>query len=148
MDHQHLKELVSSYHDGGLSSEQTRSVETHIQNCTECRKEWEDMKKLEEAMKTMELKKPKPEVWKIFETSVYNRLERRIGWILFSVGAMILLFFGGFELVKSIIQDATTPLLVKGGILVLLGGSIVLLVSVLRERLFVRQRDRYKEVEK
>ncbi len=148
MDHQHLKELISSYHDEGLSSEQKRSVETHIQTCAECRKEWEDMKKLEEAMKKMELKKPKPEVWKMYETSVYNRLERRLGWILFSVGAMILLFFGGFELVRSIIQDATTPFLLKGGILVLLGGSVVLLVSVLRERLFVRQRERYKEVEK
>ena len=148
MDHQHLKELISSYHDGGLSSEQKRSVEAHIQACSECRKEWEDMKKLEEVMKKMELKKPQPEVWKVYSTSVYNRLERRIGWILFSVGAMILLFFGGYKMVESIFQDATTPVLLKVGILALLGGFVVLLVSVLRERLFVHQRERYKEVEK
>ena len=148
MDHQHLKELISSYHDGGLSSEQKRLVDEHLQTCQECRKEWEDMKKLEEAMKTMELKKPNPEVWKIYGASVYNRLERRIGWILFSIGAMILLFFGGYEMVKSIIQDAATPLLLKIGILALLGGFVVLVISVLRERLFVRQRERYKEVEK
>jgi len=148
MDHQHLKELISSYHDGGLSSEQKRLVDAHIQTCAECRKEWEAMKKLEEAMKTMELKKPKPEVWKLYGASVYNRLEKRIGWILFSVGAMILLFYGGYEMVKSIIQDVTTPLLLKVGILALLGGFVVLLISALRERLFVRQRERYKEVEK
>jgi len=148
MDHQHLKELTSTYHDGGLSIEQKRSVEAHIQTCAECRKEWEAMKKLEEAMKKMELKKPKPEVWKMYGTSVYNRLERRMGWILFSVGAMILLFFGGYEMVKGIIQDETTPFLLKIGILAILGGAIVLLVSALRERLFVRQRERYKEVEK
>lgn len=148
MDHQYLKELISSYFDGGLSPEQKHSVETHIQTCGECRKEWEEMKKLEEVMKTMELKKPNPEVWKMYTTSVYNRLERKIGWILFSVGAMILLFFGGYKMVEGIIQDATTPLLLKVGILALLGGSVVLLISVLRERLFVRQRERYKEVEK
>ncbi len=148
MDHQHLKELISSYHNGGLSSEQKRSVEVHIQTCVECRKEWKDMKKLEEVMNKMELKKPKPEVWKVYSTSVYNRLERRIGWILFSVGAMILLFFGGYKMVESVINDTTTPLLIKVGILVLLGGFAVLLISVLRERLFVRQRERYKEVEK
>ncbi len=96
----------------------------------------------------MELKKPKPEVWKMYSTSVYNRLERRIGWILFSVGAMILLFFGGYKMVESIIQDTTTPLLIKVGIMALMGGFAVLLISVLRERLFVRQRERYKEVEK
>jgi predicted anti-sigma-YlaC factor YlaD len=148
MDHQHLKELISSYHDGGLSSEQKRSVEEHIQTCAECLKEWEDMKTLEEVMNKMELKEPKPEVWKVYSTSVYNRLERRIGWILFSVGAMILLFFGGYKIVESIIQDTTTPLLIKVGIMALMGGFAVLLVSVLRERLFVRQRERYKEVEK
>jgi predicted anti-sigma-YlaC factor YlaD len=148
MDHQHIKELISSYHDGGLSSEQKQSVEAHIQTCAECRKEWEDMKKLEEVMNKMELKKAKPEVWKVYSTSVYNRLERRIGWILFSVGAMILLFFGGYKMVESIIQDTTTPLLIKVGIMALMGGFAVLLISVLRERLFVRQRERYKEVEK
>ncbi len=148
MDHQHLKELISSYHDGGLSSEQKRLVEAHIQTCAECRKEWEAMKKLEGAMKKMELKKPNPEVWKVYGTSVYNRLERRIGWILFSLGAMILLFFGGYKMVESIIQDATAPVLLKVGILAILGGFVVLLVSVLRERLFVRRRERYKEVEK
>jgi len=148
MDHQQLKELVTAYHGGGLTPEQKAAVEGHIQACEECRKEWEDMKKFEEVMTTMELKQPKPEVWKTYWTSVYNRLERRIGWILFSVGAMILLFFGGYKMIEGLIQDTNTPLLIKIGILAVLGGSVVLLVSVLRERLFVRQRERYKEIEK
>jgi len=37
------------------------------------------------------------------------RLERRIGWILLSIGAMIALFFGGYKMVAGIIQDPSTP---------------------------------------
>jgi hypothetical protein len=87
-------------------------------------------------------------VWEIYWTSVYNRLERRIGWILLSLGVMILLFFGGYKAIEGIIQDPTTPLILKVGILVLLGGLVVLLVSIIRERIFVRKRERYKEVKK
>jgi len=50
------------------------------------------MRKFEEMMTGMELKKPSSEVWHIYWASVYNRLERRIGWILLSIGTMILAF--------------------------------------------------------
>lgn len=148
MDHERIKKLLSSYGDGQLSLEEKRDVDEHLQTCAECRKELEEMKKLEEVLNKMKFKKPKPEVWQVYWTSVYNRLERRIGWILSSVGAIILLFFGGYKMVEAIIQDVTTPILLKIGILTVLAGFVVLLVSVLRERIFVRKRERYKEVEK
>jgi len=96
----------------------------------------------------MELKKPPGEVWKRYWASVYNRLERRIGWILLSIGAMIILFFGGYKMVEGIIVDPSTPLLLKVGFLTALGGIVVWLVSILRQQIFVRKRERYKEVEK
>ncbi len=148
MDHQKIKELISSYLDGELDEEQKKRVEEHFAQCPECKKEVEEMGKFEEVMTQMELKKPPKEVWLLYWASVYNRLERRIGWILFSIGAMIFLFFGGYKMVEGIIQDQTTPLILKVGILVFMAGIIVLLVSVIRERLFVRKRERYKEVEK
>jgi hypothetical protein len=51
-------------------------------------------------------------------------------------------------MVEGIIADPSTTLLLKVGILSALGGIVVLLVSVLREQIFVRNRERYKEVEK
>ena len=147
-DHQEIKELISSYIDGEVNEEQKRMVESHLKECPECQKEFEEMRKLEEVMGQMELKKPPRETWQVYWSFVYNRLERRIGWILFSIGAIILLFFGGYKAVEGIIQDQTTPLLLKVGILVAMAGLVVLLVSLLRERLFVRKRERYKEVEK
>lgn len=148
MEHQKIKELISSYYDGELDGEQKKIVEEHLKECSECREEFEGMNKLEEVMSKMEFKKPPKEVWKLYWASVYNRLERRIGWILLSLGAMILLFFGGYKMVEGIIQDPSAPLFLKVGILVFLGGVVVLLVSIIREQFFVRKRERYKEVEK
>lgn len=148
MEHQKMKELISSYYDGELDREQKKIAEEHLKECSECREEFEGMSELEEVMNKVEFKKPSREVWKLYWSSVYNRLERRIGWILLSTGAMIFLFFGGYKMVEGIIQDPSTPLLLKVGILVFLGGLVVLLVSIIREQFFVRKRERYKEVEK
>ena len=148
MDHQKIKQLISSYHDKELDEEKRKQVEEHLKECPECRKEFEEMGKFEEVMNKMELKKPPREVWQIYWASIYNRLERRIGWILLSIGGMILIFFGGYKMVEGIIQDPSTSLLLKIGILTLMAGVVVLLFSLIREQFFVRKRERYKEVEK
>ncbi len=148
MDHQKIKELISSYHDNELSEDQEKMIEEHIQLCEECRRELEEMGRFEEVMQKMGLKQPPKEMWQVYWTSVYNRLERRIGWILLSIGAIIILFFGGYKAIEGIIEDPTTPLILKIGILAALGGLVILLVSIGRERIFVRKRERYKEVVK
>jgi len=148
MEHEKIRELVSFYLDNQLSDEQSRMVEEHIEQCPECRKEYGEIARFEEVMRRMKLKQPPPEAWEVYSKSVYNRMERGIGWILFSIGAMILLFFGGYQIIKGIIQDPTIPLIVKTAILLGMGGVVVLLVSVTRERLFVNRSERYKEVQK
>jgi predicted anti-sigma-YlaC factor YlaD len=148
MDHEKMKELISSYLDAELDDEEKKIVEEHLRSCPQCKKEFHELERFEEVMDKMILKEPKKETWQVYWMSVYNRLERRIGWILLSIGGIILLFFGGYKMVEGIIQDPSISLLMKAGILTLLGGIAVLLVSVLREQLFVRRRERYKEVEK
>ncbi len=148
MDHEKLKELVSSYLDGELGPEDREAVERHLEACPECRQTYREMGELGEVMGKMTIKQPPKEVWKMYTEAVYNRLERRIGWILVSIGAMILLFFTGYQALKGVILDPGVPLIIKGGILCGLAGVIVLLVSLVRERLFVNKRERYKEIEK
>lgn len=148
MDHQKIKKLISFYHEGELSAEEKRMVEEHLEHCAECRKEFAEMSEFEEVMGKMQLKKPKKEVWEVYWSAIYNRMERKIGWILLSIGAMILLFFGGYKAIEGIIQDPSLSFLLKIGILAILGGVVVLLVSLLREQIFVYKRERYKEVEK
>jgi len=96
----------------------------------------------------MKFSEPEERVWKTYWSSIYNRLERGLGWIFTSIGAIILIFYGGYKAVENIIKDPTLPLFLKIGILSLLLGITILFVSVLRERIFVRRKERYKEVEK
>ena len=148
MDHEKLKELVSSYLDGELTQEEREMVERHLEECAECRLSVRATDDLGEVMAKMKLKEPPKEVWKVYTESVYNRLERGIGWILVSIGAMVILFFAGYNMLKGLIHDPGTPVVLKIGILCGMGGVVVLLVSLIRERLFVNKRERYKEIEK
>jgi len=148
MEHAEIKKLIASYHEGVLESAQEKAVKAHLHTCSECRQEFEDMRKFEEVMQKMALKQPTKETWEVYWSSVYNRLERGIGWIFLSIGAMILLFFGGYKMVEGIIKDPGIPLLLKVGILSFMAGIVVLLVSLGREQIFVRSRERYKEVQK
>jgi len=148
MEHKKIKELISSYIDGELDAAQRKAVEEHLKECSECRKEFEEMNKFEEVMNKMEFKKPPKEMWQVYSDSVYNRLERKIGWILLSIGAIILFFYGGYKLLEGLIQNPEIHWILKAGILVGIGGIAVMLVSFIREQLFVYKRERYKEIEK
>ena len=82
-------------------------------------------------------------------SSIYNRLERGAGWILLSVGAIILLCYGAFRLVEGIIKDPKVAIVLKVGVVALVFGVVILFVSLLRERLAVRKVDKYsREVER
>lgn len=94
-------------------------------------------------MKSIE---PPEESRRRYWSVVYNRLERGTGWILTSIGAIILLFYGAWRWLQSLIKDPYLVLVVKIGILTLAGGLIILLISVIRERIFTYKKERYKEV--
>ena len=147
MEHEKIKRIIAASLDGELDDEARAMIEKHLASCPECRREYEELIKVEEVLGKMALKNPPHEIWDVYWTSVYNRLERRVGWVLLSLGAIILLFFGGYKLVEGIIQDAAIPLLLKAGILAFMGGGIVLLVSIIREHFFLRKRERYKEID-
>ncbi len=147
-EHTKIKALLLPYLEGKLGEEERKMVEEHIKVCKECREEIEKYENIEEGLKMMKLKQPSKEVWDNYWSSVYNKLERKIGWIFFSIGAIILLFFGVYQFIDELIKDPTTPLVVKIGILLLSFGGVVLFVSILREQLFSKKKERYEEVEK
>ena len=96
----------------------------------------------------MTLKKPSKDIWEDYWSSVYNRLERKIGWIALSIGLIILIGIGVYPAIKDLFVNPETPLILKIGILVFGAGGIIVFISILREQLFFRKKERYKEVEK
>ncbi len=140
------KDLMMGYLDNELTDEQRRQFEEHLSGCPECAGELEEFRKLKAITDEVTLVEPEDRIWQDYWNGVYNRIERSVGWIVFSVAAILLTIYGGFKLIEDIIKDATVGMLLKAGLLALIAGLAILFVSVLRERLHFRQKDRYKDV--
>lgn len=140
------KEQLMGYLDGELDKEQVRCLEQHLSQCADCKQELEDFRRLIAVTSDVNLREPEQKLWDQYWSGLYNRIERGIGWILFSVASIALLIWGGFKVIESIIVDPQIGVMLKIGLLALLGGLSILLVSVTRERLYFRKKDRYKDV--
>jgi hypothetical protein len=140
------KDLMMGYLDNELSDEQRRRFEEHLAGCPECAGELEEFKKLKAITDEVTLVEPEDRIWQDYWSGIYNRIERGVGWIVFSVAAILLTIYGGFRAIEELIKDPAVELILKAGLLVLIAGLAILFVSVLRERLYFWQKDRYKDV--
>jgi len=140
------KDLMMGYLDDELDDEQKRTFEEHIESCKDCAAELEQFKKLKNVTDSVKLAEPEDVLWDNYWSGVYNRFERGIGWILMSVTGITLIIFGLFKLVEGIIKDPNVEVILKIAILAFIAGLAVLFVSILRERLYFRKKDRYKDV--
>jgi len=140
------KDLMMAYLDDELDEPQKQAFEAHLATCPECTKDLAQFQQLKAITDGVTFVEPEDRVWNEYWSGVYNRVERGAGWVLFSVAAIALLIYGGFELIEEIIRDRAVGMLLKVGLLALLGGLAILFVSVTRERVYFWSRDRYKDV--
>ncbi len=140
------KNLMMGYLDDELDDEQKKACEEHLGGCEDCRKELGEFRLLKQITDEVALAEPEDEVWEQYWGGVYNRIERGVGWILFSIAAILLIIYGGFKVIEEIVKDPTVDVILKAGLLVMIAGLAVLFVSVLRERLYFWKKDRYKDV--
>jgi len=141
--------LASGYVDGELSEAQRLRFEAHLETCDACRRDLAALETLAEDLDMMTFKEPGDEELALYWAGVYNRLERGVGWILFSLGAILTLCYGAFKAIEELVRDPNVSILLKVGVCALIAGLVVLFVSLLRERLVVRKVDRYaKEIDR
>lgn len=140
------KDLMMGYLDEELSAEQIRRFEEHLRTCKQCNSQLQEFRQLKAITDQMTLIEPEDRLWQQYWDGIYNRVERSIGWIIFSVAAILLTIYGGFKAIEALITDPTVGLLLKAAMLALLLGLAILFVSVLRERIFFWSKDRYRNV--
>jgi predicted anti-sigma-YlaC factor YlaD len=143
---QDSKDLMMAYLDNELNPTDRRKLEDHLAGCAACAREMGEFKRLKQMTDTIALAEPADRVWEQYWGNVYNRMERGVGWVIFSVAAILLLVYGGFIAIERLIEDPTLSILLKIGLLALLGGVAILFVSALRERIYFWSRDRYRDV--
>jgi len=137
---------MMGYLDNELTDEQRRQFEEHLAGCSECTGELEQFRKLKSITDEVTLVEPEDRLWQDYWGGVYNRIERGVGWIVFSVAAILLAIYAGFKMIEEIVKDPTIGMLLKAGLLALILGLAVLFVSVARERIYFWSKDRYRNV--
>ena len=142
------RELLAGYVDNELTHEEREAFERELKQNPELRAELEEFRRLKEVTGMVRYADLPDEVWESYWQSIYRKLERGIGWILFSMGAIILLIAAAYAFFAGFLADPSVPLIIKVGVSAIVAGLIFLLVSYARERLFAYNRDRYKEVQK
>lgn len=134
-----IQALMSGLVDGELSRDDRQRVHDHVDSCAECGSELDSLQMLVNAASSLAVKLPADEVWDTFLENVYNRLERRTGWIFVVAGVVVLSAFVGYHYIADPWSSPMTKVLVA----VPAVGLAVLLISVLRQRLKVAPIDRY-----
>lgn len=73
MDHQQAIDLFTGYHDGDLDAAQKSALESHLDSCEDCKKEWQEYQKtMSEVSGLLNMVAPK-DVVKAVETKIHRR---------------------------------------------------------------------------
>ncbi len=149
MNCQDFQDMLTAYIDGELPDSQRQKLQEHLDGCETCRSQLQAYRRLKEDLDMIQFKEPTDAELQRYWQGIYNRLERGVGWMLFSAGAIVLLCYGVFKLLETLIRNPTVEWILKVGAVAMVFGLVVLFVSILRERLSLRKVDKYsREVEK
>ena len=140
--------LIEKYFEDELSNAERNEFETLLLNNAELKKEFEEQKQVKEVLKKMSLKNPSRDVWDSYWLGIYNKIERGLAWIAIFIGALIFFGYVSFEAVNAFINSTHTPPLVKTGIGILFFGVLVLIFSLVREKIFTSKHDKYKDIQR
>lgn len=143
-----FKPLLMGYLDSELTELETQRIEQHLEGCADCAKELEEFRRLKEVTQNMRVLTPDARSWDEYWSHVYNRLERRIGWILMSIGAILILSYGVYSLAARFLLRSDVPIIIRFGIVAFVVGFCTLLISVLRERIFMSRTDKYERIKR
>ncbi len=139
-----IREMLSAYLDGELTQQESQKVTVHLRDCDACRLVYEDFRRLRDDIKQLEFPEPTDEQWRTIMGGFAFKTTRGIGWLLWVGGAVVLVAYGLFELIR----DPSINVIEHVGILALILGSVLLFLTVLIERIGSYKTDRYKDVEK
>jgi hypothetical protein len=140
------KSRISGYLDGELDPSERAAFERQLATDTALAHELDAIRSLKEVTRGMKLRELPDRVWERYWDGTYNRIERRIGWLLFSIGVIVFLAGAFYEFAIVLLRNAADPLWVRVAVGAIGGGFAILVVSVVRERLFTWKRDPYREV--
>lgn len=138
------QQLIMAYVDDELGPEERAAFRARLATDPELAREVTEFENLAAMTRGLQLKEPTDYEWDRFWSSLFNRLERHTGWLLFSLGATLLVAYAAFEFLRA--ESIALPWKLGGS--GLCAGAGLLFLSVLRGRLRTMKFDRYRGVKR
>lgn len=139
--------LMMAELDGELRPDERRELDALVAADPGLAAEQARLRRVKEVTNMVTLRAPSEEVWDGYWKGAYRRAERGLGWLLVGAGALVLGVWGLWHLLwnlfESLWAETDTPLPVRLAVVALALGGLVLVFSVVRERLFTRKHDPY-----
>ncbi len=132
------------YLDGEMSAAERTAFEEHLSSCGVCRQSMDELGSVERLTGMMKIRDPQDDFWEAYWKKLFRRLERKTGWLLLIAGAVLIVLYALWKGVT----DFGEITLVKVIAVIFVAGFVVLLVSVIRERIHQYRTDRYKDIER
>lgn len=136
--------LLSAYLDDELTQEESQRTRLHLEECASCRDTFEDMKEIREATMTTPFGTFDDGQWDERPRGALSRLLRGAGWALMLIWILGVSYIGLREVAAGPAMTGPEILLVFG----LVGGGLLLFLSILIDRLQTYKNDRYRRVQK
>jgi hypothetical protein len=149
MEDEAIQQLMMKVVDGVASPEEEASLAEAIKGTERYEAELRAFKKIKEVTANMQFKELPDSYWTGYWKDVYSRTERALAWVLMSIGLMVILGFSAYMGLSQLYSDPKVSVVIKFGVSFAVVGGIIMIVSIVRERLFARKHERYeKEVER
>jgi len=146
-DRERAQALLMAAIDDELGPDERRELDALVAGDAGLGAELARLRRVKEVTSMVTLRAPSEEVWDGYWKGAYRRAERGLGWLLVGAGALVLGVWGLWHLLwnlfESLWADTDTPLPVRLAVVALVLGGLVLVFSVVRERLFTRKHDPY-----
>jgi anti-sigma factor RsiW len=137
------EELLSGYLDGVLAQGERQQVELHLASCATCRTLVDDLGVVRHAARGTAFAAPLDEQWRELPRSAPSRALRLGGWTLLLAWVALVAGLGIVEVLRSGMPTWERVALLGGA-----GGFLLLLLSVLLDRLHDLKTDRYTRVQR
>jgi len=135
--------LLMGLIDNELTAEEARDVNDHLVRCARCRDDYERLRETSAKVEAVAFLEPEDEVLEKLWKSPYSHLLRQSGLVLLVSGWIALILYSIYEFFGS-----DEPAFDKIAIAAIVLGFVVLLLSVIRERVKTYKVDPYKEVKR
>ncbi|HUV36476.1 MAG TPA: zf-HC2 domain-containing protein [Patescibacteria group bacterium] len=132
------------YIDGEMTGGERAAFERHLDECGDCRRTLGELGEVNRLTESIMIKDPQDEFWALYWKSIYRRLERKTAWIFMIAGIGMLV---GYELYRAFSSFGRVTFQ-KIALIVFIVGVVLLLVSVVRERIHQYRSDPYRDVKR